>query len=397
MTLAVARDVASLLKPVGNRVENLSLLFNKLLLPDNYADRGSSKASQKEEALRRLTDTPPRLEYQRRTRTFFQMIHQQYRENALMVVGKLESRLAVNLADGLLENAGIALDRLLGAPYIPGSAVKGCCAHAAREMVKKGALQNEILPFIFGSGSDDSDATRGRVIFLPALPWNEIRIGLDILNPHHDPNTGKERDPVPVKFPVVETGGRFLFSLLLPEETDSVNGLRRENFQEMMHKILLEAFDFGLGAKTAAGHGWFSEDPDILNDFVSDIEREEQDARAAREKAKLEQEAQAARERAKQEEEQRREENALKKKREEAEELARIASLSPEDQRREELARLSNKEFEKKLGAIRAVGPEDQRLLLEVAKTKNRYPRLLKDRRIGPRMKEVAENLEIAL
>ena len=44
---------------------------------------------------------------------------------------KLCSRLIVNSAGGVLENAGLSLHRNLGYPFIPGSAVKGVARHAA--------------------------------------------------------------------------------------------------------------------------------------------------------------------------------------------------------------------------------------------------------------------------
>lgn len=43
---------------------------------------------------------------------------------------QLQSRLLVNMAGGVMENAGLCLDRF-GLPYVPGSAVKGCARRAA--------------------------------------------------------------------------------------------------------------------------------------------------------------------------------------------------------------------------------------------------------------------------
>jgi CRISPR/Cas system CMR subunit Cmr6 (Cas7 group RAMP superfamily) len=43
---------------------------------------------------------------------------------------QLQSHLMVNMAGGVMENAGLCLDRF-GLPYIPGSAVKGCARRAA--------------------------------------------------------------------------------------------------------------------------------------------------------------------------------------------------------------------------------------------------------------------------
>lgn len=43
---------------------------------------------------------------------------------------QLQSRLLINMAGGVMENAGLCLDRF-GLPYLPGSAVKGCARRAA--------------------------------------------------------------------------------------------------------------------------------------------------------------------------------------------------------------------------------------------------------------------------
>lgn len=47
-----------------------------------------------------------------------------------VLYAQLQSRLMVNMAGGVMENAGLRLDRY-GMPYIPGSAVKGCARRAA--------------------------------------------------------------------------------------------------------------------------------------------------------------------------------------------------------------------------------------------------------------------------
>ncbi|MCX8156284.1 MAG: type III-B CRISPR module RAMP protein Cmr6 [Verrucomicrobiae bacterium] len=47
-----------------------------------------------------------------------------------LLYAQLQARLMVNMAGGVMENAGLCLDRF-GMPYIPGSAVKGCARRAA--------------------------------------------------------------------------------------------------------------------------------------------------------------------------------------------------------------------------------------------------------------------------
>jgi len=393
MRLAVTKDVATLLEPQGNRVENISLLFEKLLLPQDWIN----KPEQKDEALRRLTETPPRLEYQRRSRSFLRLFHRQYRESALIVGGKVKSRLARNLAGGRLGKAWSALDRLLGAPYIPGSAVKGCCAHAAKEMERAGTLSEESLRLIFGKGADDASASQGLVTFLAAMPLDNIRVSLDILNPHHDPATGRERNPVPVKFPVVEKGGQFVFFLVCqkngtnPDQTDAGAILNQAK------AVLLEAFSLGFGAKTAAGHGWFSEDDETLKTLLATFQRENAEAEMQRAEERRAAEERAAQDRLREEEEVRRAENERKRAADAAAEQARLNALTPEERDREEMIKLPNKEFEKKLSGIRALNEDEQRLVLEVAKTKGRYRRYLKHKKHGPRMREVAQKLGIEL
>lgn len=47
-----------------------------------------------------------------------------------LLFARLQARLMVNMAGGVMENAGLCLDRF-GVPYIPGSAVKGCARRMA--------------------------------------------------------------------------------------------------------------------------------------------------------------------------------------------------------------------------------------------------------------------------
>lgn len=49
---------------------------------------------------------------------------------AVVLHAQLQSRLMVNMAGGVMENAGLCLDRF-GLPYLPGSAVKGCARRTA--------------------------------------------------------------------------------------------------------------------------------------------------------------------------------------------------------------------------------------------------------------------------
>jgi CRISPR-associated protein Cmr6 len=52
-----------------------------------------------------------------------------------LLYAQLQSRMMVNMAGGVMENAGLCLDRLSGLPYIPGSAVRGCARRMAIQLL----------------------------------------------------------------------------------------------------------------------------------------------------------------------------------------------------------------------------------------------------------------------
>jgi CRISPR/Cas system CMR subunit Cmr6 (Cas7 group RAMP superfamily) len=59
-----------------------------------------------------------------------------------IVYSQLQSRLLVNMAGGVMENAGLCLDRV-GLPYIPGSAVKGCARRMATQQLPEEAERDQ--------------------------------------------------------------------------------------------------------------------------------------------------------------------------------------------------------------------------------------------------------------
>lgn len=81
-------------------------------------------------------------------------------EKGETLYAQLQSRMMVNMAGGVMENAGLCLDRF-GIPYIPGSAVKGCARRMAihsllsvnTEAEKVELLYNIVL--VFGWGDND--------------------------------------------------------------------------------------------------------------------------------------------------------------------------------------------------------------------------------------------------
>ena len=228
-----------------------------------------------------------------------------YGENGFSIVAKLEGRMAINLAEGLIENAGICLDRLFGLPYIPGSAVKGIARHAALWSVKEldpdkreDALLNFSKTFGFGTVEtrhaksdlawaldDRQDKTRfeqfmdrlksetkakdnslqGGVSFFPAYPISpDAKIVVDLTNAHYPDYYRSQNlrdltkeNPRPNPFPVIEKGTSFSFLAVL-----NGTGFQHENPSDLL-KFANDSLSYaltknGVGAKTGAGYGWFS-------------------------------------------------------------------------------------------------------------------------------------------
>ena len=200
-------------------------------------------------------------------------------KGAVSFIAKLESRLIVNQAGGILENAGLCLHPHFGTPYIPGSAVKGVARHAAwcewkeeEDETRKADIANRIAE-VFGYPTGDSrpnkkedvelgrvylddylaergwndKRTAGTVAFLPAVPVGKGMIVTDILTPH---GGNDWTEPVPNPFPVMEKGCEFSFTVV-PLRTS-------EHFRYAVNWLKSGLTVHGAGAKSCAGYGMFS-------------------------------------------------------------------------------------------------------------------------------------------
>lgn len=218
---------------------------------------------------------------------------------AVRVWGELRSRLAVNLAGGILENANICLHPHFGYPYLPGSAVKGLARHAAwcewnKPESDKQAIARRIST-VFGYPTGDKkldDALKadeeareakenhaGCVAFLGAFPEGKANIEVDVLTCHHakyysgsKPQATDDESPNVQAFPVVASGTVFCFPLVPlrrgKSEKEMVDAM--EDAQTWLRKAITVN---GAGAKTAAGYGWFKD----LTQKRADDEREKQE------------------------------------------------------------------------------------------------------------------------
>lgn len=226
---------------------------------------------------------------------------------ALSFTAALGGRLIVNQAGGVLENAGLCLHPHFNAPYIPGSAVKGCARHAAwlawneaeDGEVKLAAAKDVAEIFGFPTGEKDLDdylkvncgygeAQSGKVAFLAAVPETTAPLVADVVTCHHPeyyagkmPEAIDCESPIPNVFPCVEKEAGFVFSLV-------PSGSNRELLLRAKHWLVVALTENGVGAKTAAGYGWFVYDEAAENAREAARAKLEAERKVAAEKAAAE-------------------------------------------------------------------------------------------------------------
>lgn len=141
---------------------------------------------------------------------------------------------------------GFKWDRNLGVPYLPGSSIKG----AVRAWMKVNSKEEAVRSIL---GSLESGA--GNVIFLDAYPSKKPELDVDILNPHYkkyyegDAPPADYLSPTPVYFLTVAPQTQFEFRLLPRNERTDLN--------EVANYLTKAAYEYGLGAKTSVGYGFF--------------------------------------------------------------------------------------------------------------------------------------------
>ncbi len=344
---------------------------SRSLLLDRFVDPTAKEAARKQVFTRAMSKPPIRTK---------QDGWQPFLSNGLglktddLLFGKLQARLMVNMAGGVMENAGLCLDRF-GIPYIPGSAVKGCARRFAIQTLleatpdRKTALLVDIA-LVFGwsdlewrtkadlrprRNETDEDFQRrweqerpdfayacgdalwnelsgavmtalanqlkipitrnrqnrielpsfaGSVSFLPAYPVQAPNpdLELDVVTCHHRDYYACElsvaidtEEPVPVVFPAVAPGHIFAFAVVSLRNCDAA---LLNQARTWLHQGLET---FGVGAKTAAGYGWFDCSEKVQSEVKQEVERlltefrkKQADAEA---KAQAEEKARAEKER----------------------------------------------------------------------------------------------------
>lgn len=224
-------------------------------------------------------------------RAFLKDLQQSRPDRIVTFEATLAARLMVNMAGGVIENAGICLDRCFGLPFIPGSAVKGIARAQALWEVKEAKPDDKLRLLrlalaLFGYGKQDvtgkgdwvwaagknlaqevaaslkADEFKGCACFLPAYPTTPPMLVVDMVNPHYPdyyrgkrPHATDDENPVPNYFPAVEAGSAFGFAVLLNRVPEGFHAC--ELLDAARGWIERAITQKGVGAKTAAGYGWF--------------------------------------------------------------------------------------------------------------------------------------------
>lgn len=170
-----------------------------------------------------------------------------------------DSRLIVGIGSESVYEVGITLHHIYGIPYIPGQAIKGITRSwyisEKFENDEAKALKSKLFTTLFG-GEDN----QGNIIFHDAFPIKDVKMELDIMNPHYgDYYQGKTLpadylSPSPIKFLTVAPNTEFQFIL------SSKNKVKDRYFLVAESIIKRAITDHGIGAKTAVGYGYFSMD-----------------------------------------------------------------------------------------------------------------------------------------
>ena len=187
---------------------------------------------------RQVTDNPPRFR---------------------SVILKLETRLFIGLTGGGMLETGCTIGHTHGAPYIPGSSIKGVVSAHVRKRLASAANGPRICDELFGRGGD-SGALSGLMTFHDAwwVPDSaEHPLVREVVTTHHpeyyrnDGGTPATDFDSPVPNALVAVQGEFLFVIEGPDD-----------WLDLTEKMLVAALSTqGVGAKTRAGYGLFGAQP----------------------------------------------------------------------------------------------------------------------------------------
>jgi CRISPR-associated protein Cmr6 len=181
----------------------------------------------------------------------------------IWVHGRLRRRLVIGLGIAHPLETNLALHRIGGFPYVPGSSIKGAVRAAAEELDGE---DSPLVRWAFGPAHDGDAHRQGALVFLDALPGPGLRLTVDVMTPHHseyytraEPEPPADwQSPTPILFPCVERGSVFGFGVACRSSGAGSNEAKSATTGwGRISDWLREALRDGLGGKRSAGYGAF--------------------------------------------------------------------------------------------------------------------------------------------
>lgn len=182
------------------------------------------------------------------------------------VVLKIETRLFIGLAGGGMLETGYAIGHSHGAPYIPGSSVKGVVNAHARERFDSEDGGKEIRHELFGASATEAPPAglSGLLTFHDAwwVPGSAAHpLAPEIVTTHHPEYYGQDgRTPAtdfdsPIPNAQIAVHGAFRFVI---EGPPAIEGPLPAAWLVLAEEILVAALSTrGAGARTRTGYGLF--------------------------------------------------------------------------------------------------------------------------------------------
>lgn len=255
------------------RRDNINELLNKnksrTINPSLWLQKGLKELQEDEDTLANGEETPktkhlkgiadfkaPDL-YSKAFNRWFDLTSDENRFSQTVMT--LENRLLIGLTGNAALETGCSLSRNYGMPYIPGSSVKGVVRAWAEKHLNDYADE---LTELFGTrDSDDVNRISGLVTFHDAwwIPHGSDKpFVLDVVTTHHQAYYNGQQDKPSDKdnpFPHHQLAVQGSFLFVLEGDPKPV-----ELCQTMLSHVLQSQ---GIGAKTAAGYGYFKENVDL--------------------------------------------------------------------------------------------------------------------------------------
>ena len=176
---------------------------------------------------------------------------------------------------------GFNFDWTTGMPYLPGSSFKGALLSylefaAGNQPVEKWNntqtvdlvngdewSKKEVFSVFGPQGKNIEKADTGAVIFYDVYPSHFKGFDVDVITPHYksyyvnEPQNRKSpadtENPIPIHFLTLKPGSIFNFFFKIRKEIDE-----HDDMNSRLKKLIIEAGEnYGFGAKTSSGYGFF--------------------------------------------------------------------------------------------------------------------------------------------